>query len=333
MITNILIHTFLKLGKKISSSLSGIKRIAKIGSVIALLFSLSGCGTDAESDKIRIGVAIPNFDDTFMVGIKDAIQKHGDKVGNVELIIVDAKEDTVKQLGQIQNFIIQQVDGIIIVPVNTDATQPMTDSIRKAGIELVYLNRQPGYLPEGVSYVGSDEMEFGRVQARYAEEITGSGNIGILMGLLTNEGALLRTQGIEEYFADNNQFNVIRKQTGLWQRAQAMSVMENWINSGDKLDIILSNNDDMALGAIQALKAVGKLDNTLVVGIDATPDGIQAVKDGLLDATVFQDSIGQGQGAVDVILKSLNKETFSQITMIPAELVTQDTLAEFLNKG
>ncbi|OLQ72213.1 sugar ABC transporter substrate-binding protein [Photobacterium proteolyticum] len=307
------------------------KKLIRSGLFVTGLLALVACGgEEANSDVTRIGVAIPNFDDTFMVYMKDAMDKYADQFdGKVELIFVDAKEDTAKQLGQVENFIVQQMDAIILVPVNTDATQPMTDRITKADIDLVFLNRRPSYMPEGVYYVGSEELKFGETQAQFAANSIDSGNIGILMGMLTQEAAIMRTQGVEEFFKDKPDFNVLRKQTGLWQRAQGMTVMENWINSGDKLDIILANNDDMALGAIQALQAAGKLDETIVVGVDATPDGLMAIKKGTLDATVFQDGAGQARGAIDAALNAVADKAQEKITWIPAELVTKDNLAAF----
>ncbi|PSW21713.1 sugar ABC transporter substrate-binding protein [Photobacterium sanctipauli] len=307
-----------------------LRKFAVVGAVLLL----AACGGEEDEGKTRIGVAIPNFDDTFMVYMKDSMAKYAEELGDVELIFVDAKEDTVKQLGQIQNFIVQQVDGIILVPVNTDATQPMTDSIQKAGIELVFLNRRPSYLPENVYYVGSDEVKFGETQAEFAaSKLKEGGNVGIIMGMLTQEAALGRTKGAEEFFSDKPEFQVVRKQTGLWQRSQGMIVMENWINSGDKIDIILANNDDMALGAIQALQAAGKLDETIVVGVDATPDGIMAIKSGSLNGTVFQDGNAQARGAIDATLNAINDKPNEKVTWIPAELVTQDNLAEFQAKN
>ncbi|MFA0441501.1 sugar ABC transporter substrate-binding protein [Vibrio sp. 10N.222.51.C12] len=318
---------------KITRVKNAPKRLVQACVIAISLMGLVACGgEDTKSDVVTIGVAIPNFDDTFLVNMKDSMTAYAAKQDNLELIFVDAKEDTVKQLGQVQNFIIQQVDGIILVPVNTDATQPMTDKILDAGIELVYLNRRPSYLPEGVAYVGSEELQFGKEQAKYVADKSDGGNIGILMGMMTIEAAILRTEGVEDYFQDKPDFNITRKQTALWQRSQAMVVMENWINSGDKLDVIIANNDDMALGAIQALRAAGKLDDTIVVGVDATPDGLMAIESGALDATVFQDGGGQARGAIDAALNGIHKQPREKITWIPAELVTKDNLAEFKAK-
>lgn len=205
----------------------------------------------------------------------------------------------------------------------------MTDRILNAGIKLVYLNRRPSYLPESVYYVGSEELKFGQTQAQYIADNVDGGNIAILMGMLTQEPAIMRTKGVEDFFADQPNFNVVRKQTALWQRSQGMTVMENWLNSGDKLDVIVANNDDMALGAIQALRAAGKLDDTVVVGVDATPDGLVAVKQGALNATVFQDGAGQARGAIDLAIDAVKGKKHDQVTWIPAELVTQENLEAF----
>ena len=311
-----------------------VKKRLKTWLFAPVLVLLTACGGDsADSDVTRIGVAIPNFDDTFMVYMKDSMDNYAKQFdGKVELTFVDAKEDTAKQLGQIQNFIVQQMDAIILVPVNTDATLPMTEQIRKAGIELVFLNRRPSQIPDGVFYVGSEEIKFGETQAQFAANAIQGGNVGILMGMLTQEAAIMRTKGVEDFFAGKENFNVIRKQTGLWQRAQGMMVMENWLNSGDKIDVVIANNDDMALGAIQALQAAGKLKDTIVVGVDATPDGLMAIENGSLTATVFQDGGGQARGAIDAAMNAVQGKPFEKVTWIPAELVTKDNLAAFKAK-
>ncbi|MBR9787005.1 MAG: sugar ABC transporter substrate-binding protein [Vibrionaceae bacterium] len=310
---------------------SKTKALFKGTLVVLGLIVLTACGQEEKkADVTRIGVAIPNFDDTFMVYMKDAMDKYADQFdGKVELTYVDAKEDAAKQLGQIENFIVQQMDAIILVPVNTDATQPLTDRIIKSGIQLVYLNRRPDYLPDSVFYVGSEELKFGETQAQYISDSVNGGNVAILMGMLTHEAAIMRTKGVEDYLANNPNFKIVRKQTGLWQRSQGMMVMENWLNSGDKLDVIVANNDDMALGAIQALQAAGRLDDTVVVGVDATPDGLVAVKKGALSATVFQDGAGQARGAIDAAVDAVKGNQHDQVTWIPAELVTQDNIEAF----
>ena len=317
------------LTNSISTTKSISKGILRKIAIVGAVFVLAACGSEDGEDKIKIGVAIPNFDDTFNIYLKDAMEAYANDQEDLSIVFVDAKEDTAKQLGQVENFIIQQMDAIIIMPVNTDATQPMTDRVLSKDIELVYLNRRPAYLPENVFYVGSDELAFGQTQAKFVEDNVDGGNVGILMGMLTMEAAMLRTQGAEEYLNKLDDFNVTRKQTALWQRTQAMTVMENWLHSGEEINVVIANNDEMALGAIQALEAANKIDEILVVGIDATPDGVMSIERGALNATVFQDGAAQARGAIDSALKAIKGEQQEQITWIPAELVSKENVLAF----
>ncbi|MDK2919459.1 MAG: inositol transport system substrate-binding protein [Candidatus Petromonas sp.] len=301
-----------------------------------ILGTLAGCGAQGSEEasgnkKIKIGVSIANFDDTFLTymmdGMKAYAEKHSDQI---DIEFVDAKEDMAKQMNQVENFIVQQKDAIIIVPVDTSAAGPMTEAVTKAGIKLVYVNRNPGNLPEGTYYVGSEEIVAGRLQMEYlAKALDGKGNIAILMGKLDNEGAIKRTEGVEKVASKYPDIKIVDKQTGEWQRSAGMKVTEDWLNRfGDDLDAIASNNDDMALGAIQALQDAGRED-VLVVGVDATPDGLAALEAGDLAATVFQDAAGQGGGAVEVALKAVKGEEVKQETWIPFKLVTPENISEF----
>ncbi|MCE0495004.1 sugar ABC transporter substrate-binding protein [Vibrio salinus] len=325
----------LKNNHKILNRFKSVKKSLVRGTVAAMgILALAGCGQDdKKADVTNIGVSIANFDDTFMISIKDAMVKYADEMGGkVKLTIVDSKEDTAKQLGQVENFLVQQMDAVIIVPVNTDATKPITDRVLKANTKLVYVNRKPDYLPDAAYYVGSNSIAFGEEQAKYVDKITKGGNIGILEGALTDEAAIFRTKGVEDYFADKPDYKVIRKQTGKWSRALGLSIVENWLSSGDEMNIIISNNDEMAIGASQALKAVNKLKDTVIVGVDATADGLAAIEQGNINATVFQDGVGQARGAIDAALDAIKGNKREQITWIPSELVTPENIKEFREK-
>ncbi len=223
----------------------------------------------------------------------------------LEVEYTDAKEDMAKQMDQVETFVVQQKDAIVVVPVDTSASDPLTQAATNAEIPIVYVNRNPGNLPEGAYYVGSEEIKAGIMQMEFlAEKLGGKGKIAILMGKLDNEGALKRTEGVEQISAKYDGIEIVDKQTGLWQRNEGMMKTEDWLNRfGDDLKAIASNNDDMALGAIQALKDSGR-DDILIVGVDATPDGLNALKNGELTATVFQDAAGQGGGAIELAYKA-----------------------------
>ena len=250
---------------------------------------------------------------------------------DVQLTFTDAKEDMAKQLDQVENFIVQKMDAIIVVPVDTSATAPMTKNMLAKNIKAVYVNRNPGNLPDGAYYVGSEEIVAGRLQMEFlGEKLKGKGNVAILMGKLDNEGALKRTAGNEE--VQKNKYpgiKILDKQTGQWQRNEGLAKTEDWLNRfGKDLNAILANNDDMALGAIQALKDKKRTD-IIVVGVDATPDALTSVSKGELAATVFQDAAGQGGGGVEVAMKAAKGEKVAKETWIPFKLVTPANLSQF----
>ena len=286
----------------------------------------------AAAAPVKVGVSIANFDDTFLTYMMDGMKAYAKAhAADVEITFTDAKEDMAKQLDQVENFIVQKKDAIIIVPVDTSATAPMTKNIVGKGIKAVYVNRNPGNLPDGAYYVGSEEIVAGRLQMEFlGEKLKGKGNVAILMGKLDNEGALKGTAGNEE--VQKNKYpdiKILDKQTGLWQRNEGLAKTEDWLNRfGKDLNAILANNDDMALGAIQALKDKKRTD-IIVVGVDATPDALTSVSKGELAATVFQDAAGQGGGGVEVAMKAAKGEKVEKETWIPFKLVTPENLSQF----
>jgi len=250
------------------------------------------------------------------------------------MVLQDAQEDVIRQQDLVNTFIAQGVDALIVVPVDTSAMDPIVRAAEEAGIPLCFVNRNPygsKTLPENVYYVGSKEIIAGQQQMNAMGELmSGKGGVGILMGKLDNEGALKRTEGNESVISDKYPgITILAKETGNWQRDQGMTLTENWLTAyGTKLNGILANNDEMALGAVEALKAAGR-DDVFVMGVDAIPDAKVAVGDGSLAATVLQDAVGQGAGASEVIYTVLGGGSADSITMIPFVLITKDNLADF----
>ena len=302
----------------------------------AMALCLGAAGASAEN----IGITMAAFDDTFLTELRNGIEDHAAGLNDVTIQIEDAQNDVGKQLNQIQNFIASGVDAIIVNPVDTDATQAMTAAAGAAGIPLIYVNRQPvnvDTLPADQAFVASRESDAGRLQAEEACRLlkqagATEASVVILMGELSNQGARMRTQAVEDVLAtpECSFMTLAEKQTGNWQRTQGADLVTNWLTAGVKMDVILSNNDEMAIGAVQALKAAGVDPATVIVGgIDATPDALAALRAGDLDLTVFQDAKGQGAGALDTALKLARGEASEQTVYIPFELVTQANIAEF----
>ena len=309
--------------------------------LVLLLSALSACAapaskipaTEASGNKpIKIGLTM-KFDDLWLTTLRDAMTAYAQSQPGVELIAVDSKEDVATQLGQVENFVAQGVDAIIIIPANTDAADPMTKAAQDAGIPLVYVNRLPANLPEGVSYVGSESIQAGIMQAEWiAEKLGGKGNVVIMNGNLAQEAAQKRTEGEKQVFAKFPDIKIIREDTGNWHRDEGLALMENWLSSGDQIDAVASNNDEMAIGAIQAIEAAGKLGKIIVGGVDASPDALQEMDKSRLNVTVFQNAAGQGEGGIKAAIALARGEKIDQITWVPFELVTPENYKDYMNK-
>lgn len=287
-------------------------------------------------DSFVIGAAMPVFDDKWLTYLYDAINQYDKEHDDVEVKMVDAKNDSGKQLSQVETFVSQGVDAIIINPVDTSAAGPMVDVASKANIPVVVVNRMPddATLKKIYAYVGSDSIKAGTMQMEeVAKLLGGKGNVAIMTGELGSESQVKRTQGNKDVIAKNPDMKMLREQTAMYQRAEGMKLMENWIQSGDQLNAIVANNDEMAIGAIMALEAAGTLNGMVIAGIDGTPDALEYIKAGKLSISTFQDPVGQGKGAIETAVKAAKGEKLeSNIIDVPFELITKDNVETYIKK-
>ena len=286
----------------------------------------------------KIGLAMAQLD-TFLTILKNGTLEAGKKAG-ATVQVEDAGNDVGKQLSQIQNMIAQKYDAIIVNPVDTDVTPKITKMVTDAKIPLVYVNRKPvdfEKLPAGVAFVASDEKVSGTIQTQQVCKLLGGkGQVLVLMGELSNEAARTRTKDIDDVLATKecSGIKIADKREGKWGRTNGQDITTNWLSSGVKFDAIIANNDEMALGAINALKAAKKwTPASIVAGIDATPDALASMKAGELKVTVFQNAAGQGAGAVESALKLIKKQPVDRFVNVPFELVTPENLAKYAGKN
>ena len=303
---------------------------------IAIMAMALGSIPAQSAQKIKIGVTMALFDDVWLTLVRDAMTKWAKTHPDVELTIVDAANDTAKQVGQVENFLAQGMDAVIILPVDTAATGPMTKAVVKAGEPLVYVNRKPANLPKGVVYAGSKSIEAGIMNMEeLGKAMGGKGNLVILMGELSNEAAIGRTDGIKQVVKEKfPNIKIVRQQTGNWKREQGKTIMENWLASGQEINGVASNNDEMALGALQAIKAAGKLGKIPVGGTDGSHDALESMDKGELNNTVFQDPVGQGEEAVNaaylLVKKQPNPKAVDDNIWIPYQPVTKENYKSFM---
>ena len=314
-----------------------MKKLILAAAMTALMSSTAFAAT-------KIGVSMALFDDNFLTVLRNGIEAQA-KGMDAEVQIEDAGNDVAKQLDQIKNFAASGVQAIIVNPVDTSATQAMSDAAAAAGIPLVYVNRQPiniDTLPDNQAFVASNEVDSGTLETievcRLLKEAGKmEANVYVMMGELSNQAAVQRTKDIHDVMGDGRcavKLNIVDEQTANWSRDQAQSLMTNWISAGKPYDAVIANNDEMAIGAIQAMKAGGVDMKTMIVGgVDATQDALAAMAAGDLDATVFQDAAGQGAGALDAAIKLAKGEAVEQKVWIPFQLVTPANIDKFMKKN
>ena len=345
--------------------------------ILSIIMLLISCGNGGEKPaaggeapaggeakkEIKIGVALYKFDDTFISSVKDAINEISDEKSKetgekITINAVDGQGQQATQNDQVDTFITQGYDVIAVNMVDRTAASVIIQKAQAAGIPVVFFNREP--VAEDMAkwdqlyYVGAKAEESGTIQGEVAADYfkanpdadknkDGKIQYVILEGEPGHQDALLRTEySIKALEAAEFQVDKLASDTALWQRANGQEKMAAWISAfGDKIELVLANNDDMALGAIEALKAAGYLSDGKfipVIGVDATAPAKDSLKAGLLYGTVLNDARGQGKGIFDIAYALAKKEnpaekvqgiTDGKYLWIPYQKVTKENVDKF----
>jgi inositol transport system substrate-binding protein len=307
-----------------------MKRILFLALVFLLALPLI---VSAAPKKLKMGVTIEDFNDVFMRYALDQLTDEAKK-NNIDIIAADGKRDPNEQLKQIENFITQGVDAIMIHVIDQTVAPAITKMCVQANIPLVYFNRKPddsALVAGKVVAVASPEVVAGNLEGEFvAKKLNGKGNVAILMGSMGTAPQIGRTQGTKDVIAKYPGMKVVREQTANFSRPDAVTVVENWLASGEKIDAIVANNDEMAIGAVIVLEEKKMKDKVVVTGVDATSDALKFIADKRLDMTVFQNGGAQGRGAVQTAIKLVNKQSVPTFTTIPFEPVTYDNYKKYL---
>lgn len=305
-------------------------------SFAALLAGQAGAAT--------IGVTMQSFDDNFQTLLRNGLADRAVQLEGVDVQFEDSQRDVGKQLSQVDNFIASGVDAMIVTLADTSVAPAITRAAEAAGIPLVYLNLEPvnvAQLPDNQAYVGSKETEAGKLGGAEAcrlliEQGKQEARAYIIMGDLSHNAALERTQSVRDALSTPEcQFVTIADaQQAAWSRIAASDLVTNWLTAGEPFDAVFANNDEMAIGATQAMKSAGiDMKDVIVVGVDATQDGLAAMRAGDLDVTVFQNATAQAASAVDAALALVRGEAVDQVVYIPFELVTPDNMGTYAAKN
>ena len=310
-------------------------------------------GVDVENAKI--GISIYQFTDNFMTLYRTELVRYltedlGFNPDNV--IVQDGKNDQAEQTNQINNFITDQVDVMILNLVQSSSAPQVTDMCNEAGIPVVYINRQPDetesdrWASDGLkaTYIGADARQSGTFQGEEILEtenkgdINGDGKVSYIMvqGDPENIDAQYRTEYSIKALTDAGvEVDELLLQRGDWDQAKGQQIVQDALTQyGDDVEVVFCNNDAMALGALQAIQAAGRTvgKDIYLVGVDALTDAVQNIVDGNFTGTVFNDYFGQAQGAANLAVKFLKGEEVDPVNMVDYVKVTADNAQEILDK-
>jgi len=292
-------------------------------------FAMAGGLMSPASAGYRIGVSYQNLQNEFIVNIAKAVEEKAKEL-DVTLIESDGQGKAEVQISQVENFIAQHVDAIMLIPFDKEGCVPAVQKAVAAKIPLVVFNAQVANVELANTYVGSDDIEAGRIEMQYiADLLGGKGNIAIIHGPNGHSAEVQRTEGNKEVLKNYPDIQVLFEQTANWDRAQALSLTENWLQTGRPLNAVVAQNDEMALGAIAALKEAGKLDQVKVGGFDGSPDAAAAIKAGELQYTVLQPVATFSQKAVeqaDNFIKTGKTGVDTEKQLYDCILITKDNV-------
>ena len=289
---------------------------------------LVGCGTSDSSSKsgggLRIGLAVSTLNNPFFVQLKQGAQDAA-KAAGVTLTVTDAQNDASQQANQVQNFTTQTMDAIILNPVDSDAAKAVVKAVGSTPVVAV----DRGVTGADVSsFVASDNVQGGRDAAtELAKQLGEKGKIVILQGIAGTSASRDRGQGFEAGIATYPNISVVAKQPADFDRTKGLDVMTNLLQAHPDITGVFAENDEMALGAIKALGSKAGT-GVKVVGFDGSPDGLAAVKDGTMSATVAQLAKDLGKSAVEAAVKAAKKQTVEKTIKVPTKVVTKDNVAE-----
>lgn len=315
-----------------------MKKIINLLLTTILFVSMVGCSnsstntetnsTNNEKTGIKVGVLMKTMSDTYSNKLGETIQQYfAENYPDDELILMDGQADIAKQISQAEDLIALNVNVIILNPQDADGSAQVLDLANEANIPVIEVNTET-VRTDYVAYVGSDDVKAGEIMGKFIEDNLKNGQYAILEGEMGQSAQLKRYEGLENTILKNSELECVATLSANWSRDKAMATTEDWLAKYPDLKAIICENDDMAMGALQASESQNR--EMLIIGTDAIPDALKAVKEGRLSATVLQDATGQAQTAVDVAVKVANGEKVESYYEIDFQLITKDNVDDFL---
>lgn len=293
--------------------------------------SAEGEKTEGTGKSYVIGLAMNTQTNPFFVDVKDGVQKAADEHG-IELYITDAQDDPTIQMKDVENLITKKPDAIIIDTCDSDAIVSSIEACNEAGIPVFTMDREANG-GEVISHIGYDAIKSGKMAGQYlVDTLGGKGKIVEIQGIMGTNVAQNRSQGFNEVMKENPGMEIVACQVADFDRAKGMSVMENILQANPEIDGLYAANDEMLLGALEAMEAAGRTDSIVKIGCDAIDDTLEAMKAGKVDATIAEPPFFLGKAILNTAYDYLEGKEVEPYVILDNQLVTQDTVDSLVTK-
>lgn len=300
-----------------------MKKLLMAGVAIATVTAM----TSGANAAYVLAMKGPGAGNPFWAAVEEGAKAKGEELG-VEVVVVapPAETDVQAQITQVEDLLAQGIDGLAIAPTDPNALAPVIEAAREQGVPVVFVDTMGSN--EGVTFIGTDNEAGAALAAQYmCDNIEEGADVAILQGVMSHSTAQLRANGAKAGLEACG-LNVVAEQTAEWDRAKGLSVTENILAGNPSIMGIFGSNDNMALGAVEALKAAAR-DDVMVVGYDANPDAAAAVLAGDMAATVAQAPGNMGGFGIQALVDLKNGETIDPVIDTGTVLVTSENAAEY----
>ena len=308
----------------------------KILSVVMIMFVLvlAACSNDdggnsngekSDASDMKIGLAVNTLNNPFFVDLKDGAEKTADEEG-IDLVVIDSQGDPGKQMSDVENLLQQNIDLLILNPVDSDAAGQASLLANDQNVPVITVDREASE-GEIVTHVGYDALKSGEIAATYLEEeLKGEGKVVEVQGVLGTNVGRDRSKGFNEHVDTVDNLEIIASQSANFDRGEALSVMEDILQANSEIDAVYAANDEMVMGALSAIESAGRLDEIVVIGTDAIDPALEAIREGRLDATIAEPPFFLGKEAVDAAMKTLAGEEVDEQITLENTLVNEDNV-------
>ena len=295
--------------------------------------ALLGTAASAQDNQnITLGLAVANLQADFFNQIKQSVEAEAQAQG-VRVVTVDARGDAATQVSQIQDLITQQIDALIYIPAGATAAGVPVQAAKDAGIPVIAVDRNPPDVPAD-TFIATDSVAAARTLGEHVCEITGGeGEVAIIQGQIGTTPEQDRDQGFNEALENCSGLEVVAKQASqMWAQDEGFAIAQDMLTRYPNITVFFGRADALALGAAQAVQVANVPQEVTVVGFDGDVAGLEAVRDGVLDATMTQQTQLMGRLAVESALKLVRGEDVPTEQLQEATLTTQENVEPFIEQ-